>query len=149
MTTSGDIAPIETKLMLQQNAIPKFSSYLSKLLKDKKKVKNTTKITKTKLKVFEPKKSISEEMFSNLQKIIRDNNVGIRNVKIIQDTKLNESRKAIDYKKEIFLYSEEDCKFVFEGFKEYTGISMNLEKNSVTFEFNNPKYDKLNVLIKS
>jgi hypothetical protein len=39
--------------------------------------------------------------------------------------------------------------FVFEGFKEYTGISMDLEKNSVSFEFNNPKYDKLNVLIKS
>jgi hypothetical protein len=145
MTTSGDIAPIETKLMLQQNAIPKFSSYLSKLLKDKKKIKDPSKVTNTKLKVFKKptKKQITEEMFTNLQKIIRDNKVDIRNVQVIQNPTINESRKAIDYKKEICLYSEEDCKFVYEGFKEYEGVFLDKEKLTITFNFQDPKYNKL------
>ena len=133
MTTSGDIATVDTKLPLGKlNKIPEFSSYLDKINKSKQKKKSKIKPTetvKTELSVF---KQISEEYFYNLQNIIRRNNVDIKQVTV--DDIINENSQKT-YQKTITFYSESDCNEVFNGFlaNQYEVIKIN--PTSLVFKY--------------
>lgn len=152
MTTSGDIAPIDSKLNLSSRSkveIPKFSSYLDKALKNKKKVTTTTtttnstkanltgntKIIPTKLEVF---KTLTEELFYNIQNIIRKNGIDIKSVYVNENHKLNENNDLYNiqyngFEKAIEFYDEDDCEYVYNGFSEYTA---HIEKpNNMTLIF--------------
>ena len=136
MTASGDIASVEVKLDLgvqTRNKIPSFSSYLTKpKIEDKKNKKDNNKVLKADMPVF---KKLSEDVFYNIQNIIRKNNIDIKEVymsenKINENNSNNYNKTKQELYKVVSFYSKEDCDFVFEGFKEYEIIR---KDNSITF----------------
>ena len=149
MTTSGDIAQVDAKLNLSsrnKSTIPEFSSYLDKVLKDKSKSKKNkpkingnTNVIPVKLDVF---KTLTEELFFNIQTIIRNNGIDIKSLTVNENKTLTENSNQnsnpynISYngfEKSIEFYDENDCEYVYNGFSEY--LANVDKKDSVTLVF--------------
>jgi hypothetical protein len=114
MTTSGDIAKVDTKIDLTKRespktVIPSFASYLTKKKNDNDIIDSNVEVTTVPMKVF------NESFFCDIEATIRNNKVDIAEVQLYS--------KNSKFIKDISFFNESDCDYVFDGLKEYSGIT--------------------------
>lgn len=122
MTTSADIAKVDTKIDLSKRVgpklvIPSFASYLTKKKKSNDIIDSNVEVITKPMKVF------NENLFCDIENTIRKNRVDISQVELLQ--------QGDKYIKEISFFNESDCDYVFEGLQDYLGVSRN--KNKLRF----------------